>query len=157
MVIPIRIFEIERSNTSEVLFKMTEKMTYEQMVAKACESAGGKFMSRAQIKSFLTANFGYVNSAMAKNALKKALTKFERKGDSFRVSKEAAKVKAAAQKAKIAEKKAAAKAKLSAKKALAKEDKDLLKPVLRVQFHVFLVFFAFLLPQHKTVGNCSVK
>ena len=121
MVIPIRIFEIERSNTSEVLFKMTEKMTYEQMVAKACESAGGKFMSRAQIKSFLTANFGYVNSAMAKNALKKALTKFERKGDSFRVSKEAAKVKAAAQKAKIAEKKAAAKAKLSAKKALAKE------------------------------------
>ena len=100
---------------------MTEKMTYEQMVQKACESVGGKFLSRAQIKSFLTANFGYVDSAMAKNALKRALTKFERKGDSFRVSKEAAKAKAAAAKVLKAEKKAAMAAKLAAKKTLAKE------------------------------------
>ena len=94
-------------------------------------------MSRAMIKTYLTKNFGYVDNNSAKVHLKKALAKFERKGDSFRVSKAmkqkgAAADKAKAQKAKAAEKKRAAaekkraatsakKEKLAAKKAAAKE------------------------------------
>lgn len=101
---------------------MAEKMTYEQMVEKACEALGGKFASRTQIKTYLTKNFGYANSATAKNALKKALTKFEKKGDSFRVSKamkgrKASAMKKATQKVKLVAKKAVAKEKLAAKKA----------------------------------------
>ena len=94
---------------------MTTKMTFEQMVTKACETVGNKFMSRSAIKGFLKENFGYSDSAMAKNALKKALAKFEKKGDSFRVSK--------AQKSSgvDAAKKAAAKAKLAEKKRIAAE------------------------------------
>ncbi len=60
---------------------MVEKMSYEEMVTKACDSMKGKFMSRAMIKSFLTANFGWTMSPLAKVALKRTLAKFERKGD----------------------------------------------------------------------------
>jgi len=113
---------------------MAAKMTYEQMVFKACDAlCGGKFISRAQIKGFLTSNFGYVDSPMAKNSLKKALSKFEKKGDSFRISKAmkeqgSLKQKKLVQKAKLALKKQASKEKalqkklaLAAKKAAIKE------------------------------------
>ena len=102
---------------------MAEKMTYEQMVEKACETLGGKFMSRAQIKTYLTKNFGYVNSAIAKNALKKALAKFEKKGDSFRVSKAMKEKKAGANKK--AAQKAAAEAKKTAAEAKKKQEQEM--------------------------------
>ena len=66
---------------------MASKRTYEEMVTKACATAGNKFMSRVSIKAFLKEHHGYTDSAMAKNDLKKALLKFERKGDSYRISK----------------------------------------------------------------------
>ena len=112
---------------------MASKPTYEEMVTKACASAGNKFMSRVSIKAFLKEHHGYTDSAMAKNALKKALLKFERKGDSYRISKAmkeagqtalkkaAAKAKAAEKKAALAEKAKAQKAALQAKKQAAKE------------------------------------
>ena len=62
--------------------------TYEQQVWNACEALGPKFCSRPQIKTFLKENFGFNDSAMAKFHLKKALAKFERKGDSYRITKE---------------------------------------------------------------------
>ena len=74
-------------------------MSYSDMVQKACDSVGrGKFASRPQIKSFLTAHYGYVDTGVARNALKKALQGFECKGQSFRVSKEMRDQKALAQK-----------------------------------------------------------
>ena len=90
----------------------TPKMSYVDMVTQACSTMPGKFCSRTMIKSYLTANFGIVETASTKNYLKKALTKFEKKGDSYRAMK-----KSGVNKAKLAEKKAAAKAKLAAKKA----------------------------------------
>jgi len=108
-------------------------MKYDEMISQACASMGGKFMSRSMIKTYLTKNFGYVDSAMSKNFLKKALGKFERKGDSFRVSKamkdkaagagkmKAQKDKAAARKKTVVEKRRASasakKEKLAEKKA----------------------------------------
>ena len=74
-------------------------MTYEDMITQACASVGGKFMSRSMIKTYLTKNFGYVDNATSKNHLKKALAKFERKGDSFRVSKAMKQKGASAEKA----------------------------------------------------------
>ena len=112
---------------------MSAKPTYEEMVGKACATVGNKYMSRASIKAFLKEHHGYTDSAMAKNALKKALVKFERKGDSYRVSKDmklsgkaalklaAAKVKAAQKKRAIAEKTKAKKLALQAKKQAAKQ------------------------------------
>ena len=97
------------------------KMTYEDMITQACASMGGKFMSRAMIKTYLTKNFGYVDSAMAKNHLKKALAKFERKGDSFRVSKAMKQKGAVAEKKKLAMEKAAAKKAAQKQKAAAKK------------------------------------
>ena len=67
--------------------KVQSKMSYVDMVTQACASNPGKFCSRAMIKSFLTKNFGIVENASTKNFLKKALTKFEKKGDSFRAIK----------------------------------------------------------------------
>ena len=97
-------------------------MTYVDMISSALESQSGKWMSRAMIKSFLTKNHGYLDTPTNKNFLKKALTKFEKKGDSFRKAKntkdaDKAKAKKAAAKAKLAAKKEAAKAKILAKKA----------------------------------------
>ena len=66
---------------------MVAKMTYVDMVREACEAQKGKWCSRAMIKSYLTKNHGYVDNATNKNHLKKALPKFEKKGDSYRVSK----------------------------------------------------------------------
>ena len=111
----------------------TQKAPYVEMVTKACESFNGKFASRQQIKKFLNESFGVVETPLMKVALKKALAKFERKKDSYRVSKEmkaagAALVKKAANKEKLAakkvvlkEKKAVNKAKLVLKKAAKKE------------------------------------
>ena len=103
-------------------------MSYVDMVEQACATKPGKFCSRAMIKSYLTANFGIVDNATSRNHLKKALTKFEKKGDSFKASKKdnkeklaakkaAAKTKAAAKKAAAAAKKQAKKEKAAAKKA----------------------------------------
>ena len=69
------------------------KMTYTDMVKAACvaiggKSFGGKFSSRNQIKAHLKANFGYTDAGPAKVALKGALKKFEKKGDSYRISKD---------------------------------------------------------------------
>ena len=93
------------------------KTSYVDMVEQACNANGGKFTSRAAIKSFLTKNFGIVDNATSKNHLKKALVKFEKKGDSYKVSKAQKSAKSAAKKEKLAAKKAAAKAKLADKKA----------------------------------------
>ena len=95
---------------------------YAEMVQAALESQSGKWMSRASIKSFLAKNHGYVDTPMNKSFLKKALAKFEKKGDSFRMGKNTkdaakSKAKAAIKKEKLAAKKAAAKAKMAAKKA----------------------------------------
>ena len=74
-------------------------ISYSEMVQKACESFGsGKFVSRPQIKRYLTANFGYVDNGVSRNALKKALQGLECKGQSFRISKEMKMQKAATQK-----------------------------------------------------------
>ena len=110
----------------------TKKISYVEMVAKACEANGNKFTSRASIKTYLTTNFGFNGSAMQKASLKKALLKFEKKGDKFRkpknmgINKEAI----AAKKAKMAEKKAAAKAKMAAKREAAKAKKAAKKAAL---------------------------
>ena len=104
------------------------KMTYVDMVKSACvaiggKSFGGKFSSRGAIKAHLKSNFGYTDSGMAKLALKSALKKFEKKGDSFRVSKamrdaDKEKAKPKKKKAKKAKKaKKTKKAKKPAKKA----------------------------------------
>ena len=77
-----------------------------------------KFMSRTAIKKELTSQFGYADSAKQKNALKKALERFERKGDSYRLSKEMR--DAESSKAKVAAKKEAAVKKAVAKKEAAK-------------------------------------
>jgi colicin import membrane protein len=111
----------------------TSKPSYVEMVTKACESTGGKFISRPQIKKFLEEHFGVEFNASSKNALKNALGKFERKKDSYRVSKDmkstvmsqakkqAAKEKLAAKKVQEKAKKEAMKAKLAAKKLATKE------------------------------------
>ena len=103
-------------------------MKYVDMVEAACEalSKRGGYVSRAQIKDFMQTHHGFVATPLAKNHLKKALAKFERKGDSYRISKEmrtakGAKAKAGASKLRLAAKKAAAKTKLAAKKQAAKE------------------------------------
>jgi hypothetical protein len=106
--------------------------TYEQQVWKACEALGPKFLSRQQIKTFLKENFSYNDSAMAKLHLKKALAKFERKGDSYRITKEmrtkaGASAKTAAAKAKASEKTAALKEKNATKKAAGVAKKAALK------------------------------
>ena len=112
--------------------KASQKISYVDMVAKACESNGNKFTSRAAIKTYLSANFGFNGSALQKANLKKALAKFEKKGDKFRkpknmgINKEAI----AAKKAKMAEKKAASKAKLIAKREAAKAKKAAKKAAL---------------------------
>ena len=111
---------------------MVPKMSYVDMVEQACATKPGKFCSRSMIKSYLTANFGIVDNAMSKNHLKKALAKFEKKGDSFKASKKAnteklaakktaAKAKVAAKKAAAVAKKQATKVKAAAKKAPAKK------------------------------------
>ena len=87
-------------------------MTYTQMIEAALESQPGKWVSRSQIKTYMAKNFGYLDNATSKNHLKKALVKFERKGDSYKVSKalkaqKVAATKAAANKEKVAAKKAA--------------------------------------------------
>jgi len=106
----------------------SQQIPYVEMVTKACESTGGKFISRPQIKKFLEEHFGVEFNASSKNALKNALGKFERKKDSYRVSKDmkstvmsqakkqAAKEKLAAKKVQQKAKKEAMKAKLAAKK-----------------------------------------
>ena len=66
---------------------MVPKMTYVEMVEQACNSNPGKFCSRSMIKTYLAKNFGVVHNAMARNNIKKALVKFEKKGDSYKVSK----------------------------------------------------------------------
>ena len=93
------------------------KLSYVEKVMKACEANGNKFTSRASIKTFLAANFGFNGSPAEKHCLKVALTKFEKKGDKFRKPKDMGvnKAKMAEKKAKMAEKKAASKAKLAAK------------------------------------------
>jgi len=99
-------------------------MTYEELIAEACEaiggsSFGGKFVSRQQIKKWLAENKDIdCDLGVSKKALKRALLNFDRKGDSYRLSKEmrakkAAAAKAAAQKEKAREKKE----KLAAEKA----------------------------------------
>ena len=98
------------------------------MVEEACKANSNKFISRAAIKGFLSKNHGFVDNAVCKNNLKKALVKFEKKGDKFRMSKEmmASKNKGAnlaAKRAKAAAKKAAAKAKMAAKREAAKAKK----------------------------------
>ena len=70
---------------------MVPKMTYVEMVEQCCNANAGKWSSRAMIKSYLTKNFGIVDNATTKVHLKKALTKFEKKGDSYKVSKTAKK------------------------------------------------------------------
>ena len=82
-----------------------DKLSYQDMISKACEELGPKFVSRVQIKKYLTQNFGVPDTPMAKLHIKKALNSFERKGDSYRISKAAglqkkASAKAKAQKAK---------------------------------------------------------
>ena len=57
------------------------KLSYADMVAKACEANGNKFTSRAAIKTYLASNFGFTGTAMQKAALKKALVKFVTKID----------------------------------------------------------------------------
>ena len=79
---------------------MAAKMSWQEMVEAACDSVAPKFMSRAAIKSFLTKNNGFVETPTNKAHLKKALTKLDKKGDSFRKRKstkntEAAKAKKA--------------------------------------------------------------
>ncbi|NRA43274.1 MAG: hypothetical protein HRU21_13375 [Pseudomonadales bacterium] len=126
-------------------YSTMEKISYEDMVRKACESVSGKFISRAQIKSFLTATFGWVESPLTKNTLKKTLAKFERKGDSFRVSKDM-KAKAAAagktvlkkqklaeKKKAVAEKKKALKEKMAAKKLAAKQKLAVKKEAIKAK------------------------
>ena len=111
----------------------SSKPSYVEMVTKACESTGARFTSRPQIKAFLEEHYGVVFNAGSKNALKSALGKFDRKKDSYRVSKDmkaagmsqakkqAAKEKLAAKKAQEKAKKEAMKAKVVAKKQAAKE------------------------------------
>ena len=111
---------------------MTGK-TYVDMVKAACDAIGGKafggkFASRAQIKKHLAENFGYTDNGSAKVALKSALAKMEKKGDSFRVSKaqrEADKEAAKPKKKKAAKKKTSKKPKkkTSKKKAAKKTSK----------------------------------
>ena len=84
-------------------------MSYAEMIEAALGAQPGKWVSRASIKAYLAANHGYVDNATSKNHLKKALAKFERKGDSYKMSK-ALKAKKAA-----ASKKGANKQKLAAK------------------------------------------
>ena len=122
-------------------------MSYVEKVQSAIEALGPKFVSRPQIKAYLTQNFGFANNALAKSALKKAHLKFERKGDSFKISQEmrqakkadikkaqskqrmqaklaASKLKKAAKKEAMAQKKAARKATLQAKKTAKKAKRD---------------------------------
>ena len=92
---------------------------YVDMVKEACtaiggKSFGGKFASRAEIKKHLATNFGYTDGGSAKVALKGALSKMEKKGDSFRVSK--AMREADKEKAKPKKKKASKKTKKKAAK-----------------------------------------
>jgi len=108
----------------------SQKVTYAEMAQQACQSLGGrgKFTSRAQIKGFMKKNFNYVDTPIAKNALRKALQSFDRKGDSFRIteqmrSSKASTEKAAAIKARAALKKTQAKEKAAAKKAALREKK----------------------------------
>ena len=105
----------------------SSKMSYVDMIQRACETLGvrGKFTSRAQIKRFMTDNFDYVDTAMAKNAVRNALQKFERKGDSFRITEQMRSTKQSA------EKKAVLKAKASVKKAQTKEKSALKRAALR--------------------------
>ena len=125
---------------------MADKMSYEDMVMQACDAFKGKFISRAQIKTYLTQHYGWIQTGLTKNALKKTLMKFERKGDSFRVSKEMREKKSGAAKkavlkakvaekkkvmaAKSAEKKAALKAKMMEKKAKIAAKKTAMKEKL---------------------------
>ena len=81
-------------------------MTWAENIIVACDSQKG-WVSRAAIKSFLSKNNGFVDNAVSKNHLKKALAKFEKKGDSYKVPKsmrkssKGAEKKAAAAEAKV--------------------------------------------------------
>ena len=96
---------------------MAPEMTWVEMVEEACSTVAPKFMSRMAIKSYLTEKHGYVDNAMSKNHLKNALTKLDKKGDSYRAKKKVTKKNSAEAKAKRAAKAAALKAKKAAKKA----------------------------------------
>ena len=127
---PIRISDILAIIRSASSFTMT----YEQNIITAINSQKG-WMSRPAIKTYLTANCGFVDTAVNKVHLKKALAKFEKKGDSYKVKKTqrksnvnkekiaARKAKAAAKKLALKEKKLAKKAAVAAKKQAAKEKK----------------------------------
>ena len=108
-------------------------MTYVDMISSALESQSGKWMSRAMIKSFLTKNHGYLDTPTNKNFLKKALTKFEKKGDSFRKAKntkdaDKAKAKKATQKKKRKASETASKKSTPEKKRKASETAPKLAP-----------------------------
>ena len=101
------------------------------LIESCCEENAGKFVSRAAIKKWLATK----GEAVQSFTFKKELGKFEKKGDSYRISKEmktkkaqaksaaAAKVKAAARKAASAEKAKVKRAALVARKAAAREAK----------------------------------
>ena len=118
---------------------MAKGMTYVQMISKALEEAkGGKYMSRAAIKNYLVQNLGQTESATFKNAVKKALMKFERKGDSFRISQEmkqaeSSKAKASEKRAKAAARKSQMAQKKKAKAAALKERRTARKAALKVK------------------------
>jgi len=110
-------------------------MTYEAFISEACESVGGtsfggRFVSRAGIKKWLLEQKNIdCEKGVCKNALKRALVNFEKKGDSYRISKEMREKKSAAAKAekkkeKAREKKAALAAKKLEKKAAAQTKKN---------------------------------
>ena len=87
-------------------------MTFEQNIISAIDSQKG-WMSRPAIKTYLAKNCGFVDTPMNKVHLKKALAKFEKKGDSYKVQKtqrksSGNKEKIAARKAKVAAKAAGA-------------------------------------------------
>ena len=105
------------------------KVSYADMAQQACQTLGvrGKYVSRAQIKSFMVKNFNYVDTSIAKNALRKALQQFERKGDSFRITEQMRSKKA------TAEKSAALKAKALLKKTQATEKATFKKTALRAR------------------------
>ena len=89
---------------------MASKMSWKEMVEAACDSVAPKFMSRMAIKAFLTKNNGFTDTPTNKVFLKKALSKLDKKGDSFRKKKSTKNTDA------LKAKKAAAKAKAAAKK-----------------------------------------
>ncbi|MEC7385736.1 MAG: histone H1/H5 family protein, partial [Planctomycetota bacterium] len=112
-------FVVLKQHRAPALFHLT--MTFEQNIISAIDSQKG-WMSRPAIKTYLAKNCGFVDTPMNKVHLKKALAKFEKKGDSYKVKKTQRKTSVnkeqiAVRKAKIAAKKLALKQKKAAKKA----------------------------------------